>query len=94
MRRLLITAVLAALAPASAQAYFDVAKLPQPAITGAEIISKIDEFSSAYPARVTGTPNELAAATFLNDQMNASGFPSEIVDLPIQEGAPAGSRAA
>lgn len=78
------------LAPAAASAYFDVAKLPQPPTTGMEIVTNLEAFATAYPNRVTGSPNEMAAATFLNDEVSKlPGFKSEIVNFPAQAGAPA-----
>ena len=91
MSRRLLPLALALLlaAPAAATAYFDVTKLPQPATSGMEIVGNLDAFSNAYTARVTGSPQELQAATFLNEQANKLGYTSEIVDFPAASGGPA-----
>jgi hypothetical protein len=83
-RRLTLALLLsaAALAPASASAYFDVAELPPPPVSGADIVSSLDAFATTFPQRVTGSPNEQAAATFLRDEAASLGYKAEIVTLP------------
>ncbi len=70
------------LAPARASAYFDVAKLPPPPVTGAELVSTLDAFATAFPLRVTGSASEMSAAAMLRDEAASLGYQSEIVALP------------
>jgi hypothetical protein len=92
IRRVLATIVaLAACTPAAAQAqsqYFDVGKLPLPAVTGKEIADSIQSFTDAYPQRVTGTLNELNAAMNLRDEATKLGYQTSIIELPLASGLP------
>src|SRR3954447_12255170 len=88
--RTALTACLLAcgLAPASAQAYFDVAKLPPPPVTGKEIADNVASFSSEYAHRVTGSPAEQAAAAKLRDEAASLGYDAKIIDLPLGGSGP------
>jgi hypothetical protein len=83
-RRLLLALALAAglVAPASAAGYFDVDKLPDPPVTGAELVGALDTFATTFPQRVTGSPNETGAAAFLRDEAAKLGYESQIVAFP------------
>ena len=69
--------------PAAACAYFDVAKLPPPPVTGKEIADNIAAFSTTYAQRITGTPAETAAAAFLRDEATKLGYETKIVNFPL-----------
>src|SRR4051812_31927041 len=77
-----------ALVPASADAYFDVAKLPAPPVTGKEITDNVVAFSQTYARRVTGSPAEQAAAAALRDEAASLGYDAKIVDLPLASQGP------
>ena len=79
-----------ALAPAAADAYFDVAKLPAPPVSGKEIADNVASFSQTYAQRVTGSPAEQAAAAALRDEAASLGYDAKIVDLSGAPGAPPG----
>ena len=66
--------------PAHAQTYFDVTKLPQPATTGKQLVDDIDSFSNSFTGRVTGTPIEMNAATWLKDNA-PQGFTASIEEF-------------
>jgi hypothetical protein len=96
---LLVAAALVAAAPASADPpsagggpppYFEVGKLPLPPVTGKEIADNVSSFTTTYFQRVTGTPQELAAANFLRDQATGLGYQAEIQELPLATGLPPG----
>jgi hypothetical protein len=82
MAALAAAALTAAPAGASA-AFFDVAKLPQPPVTGKEIADDVAEFSTTYSPRVTGTPGEQDAAEFLRAEAESLGYATETVLLPV-----------
>ena len=76
------------LAPASANAYFDVAKLPPPPVTGKEIADNVASFSETYAHRVTDSPAEQAAAAALRDEATSLGYDTKIIDLPLAGSGP------
>src|SRR6266850_1022904 len=85
----LIACVLAlGLLPASARAYFDVARLPPPPVTGKEMADRVQAFSETYAQRVTGSPAEQAAAMELRDEAASLGYQAEIVELPLGGSGP------
>lgn len=65
----------------AAPRFVDLDKVPKPKITGAEIIQGLEEFVEKYPVRVTGTPNNAAAAEFLADEAKGYGFKTRILEL-------------
>jgi aminopeptidase YwaD len=72
--------------------YVDLNKVPKPKITGAEIISGLEELVDKYPARynlpgVGPTPNNIAVAEFLAEEAKGYGFKTRILEL--QTGTPA-----
>src|SRR3954454_6939291 len=77
-----------AMVPAGAEAYFDVAKLPAPPVTGKEIADNVANFSETYAHRVTGSPAEQAAATKLRDEAASLGYDAKIVALPLASRGP------
>src|SRR5687768_12405808 len=62
--------------------YIDLKSVPKPKITGAEIISGLEEFVDKYPFRHNGLPNNEAAAQFLADEAEGYGFKSKIHEFP------------
>jgi Peptidase family M28/PKD domain len=93
----LAACVLVAAAPASADPpsaggglppYFPVGELPLPSVPGKEIADNVASFTQSYFLRVTGTPQELAAATFLRDYAADLGYQAEIQELPLAAGLP------
>ncbi len=80
-----------ALSPsASAPArYIDLDKVPKPKITGAEIITGLEDFVERFPMRQQGTPNNIAASEFLAEEAKGYGFKTRIIeyDLPPPNGA-------
>lgn len=58
--------------------FVDLSKFPKPKITGAEIISGLEDFVSAYPLRQNGLPNNAASAEFLAAEAEKYGFKSTI----------------
>jgi hypothetical protein len=89
-----VLAVVAAPASADAQGglapYFDVAKLPVPPVTGKEMADTVASFSQTYPQRITGSPNETAAAATLRDEAAKLGYQASIDALPLATGLPPG----
>src|SRR3954467_8351633 len=77
-----------ALSPAAADAYFDVAKLPAPPVSGREIADNVGSFSQTYAHRVTGSPAEQAAATALRDEAASLGYDAKIGPLPREGQGP------
>src|SRR3954447_12490535 len=73
---------------APAGAYFDVAKLPPPPVTGKEIADNVQKFTETYARRVTGSSAEQAAAAELRDEAARLGYEAKIVELPLAKGAP------
>jgi hypothetical protein len=67
--------------------YFDVAKLPDPPVTGKEMADNLEAFSTTFTSRYTGTPSEQNAATMLVDELKAEGYDANIVLQP-QAGEP------
>jgi hypothetical protein len=97
----LLAAILSALVatPASADPpsaggglppYFDIAKLPLPPVTGKEMADNVASFTQSYFLRVTGTPQETAAASYLRDYAAGLGYQATIENLPIATGLPPG----
>ena len=77
-------------APAMAGAtppYFDVAKLPEPPVSGKEMADNLEAFSTTYTTRYTGSPSEQNAATMLVDELKSLGYEADIVLQP-QAGEP------
>jgi len=74
-----LTAV-AAHAGAADAAFFDVGKLPAPSTTGKQLVDDIDSFSNTFRGRVTGTPIEINAGTFLKDEAAALGYVAEVTE--------------
>lgn len=62
--------------------YYDLSKVPEPTITGAEIIAGLEEFVTMFPLRSQGTPTNVAASEFLEDEARANGFKTNILRLP------------
>jgi hypothetical protein len=83
-------AVAMATAGTAHAAYFDVAKLPKPPVTGKQIVDDNDSFATTFTGRYTGSPIEMDAANFLRDEAKGLGFEAEVLDLPAAAGAPAG----
>src|SRR3954454_19859027 len=77
-----------ALVPASADAYFDVAKLPPPPVSGKEIADNVASFSQTYARRVTGSPAEQTAAAALRDEAASLGYDPKIIALPLEGKGP------
>ena len=92
VKRLAATAVaLVAMAGATGTAhaqFFDVTQVPQPSVTGKQLVDDIDSFSTSFTGRVTGTPIELTAAQSLEESAKALGYETAIVDLPLNEASP------
>jgi hypothetical protein len=93
---LLLAGLLAAVPGAPAGAgheagpYFDLAALPPVESTGAAIADDLEAFVSAYPYRLTGTPNELRAGEALRAEMSGLGYEAAIepIALSNEPGAP------
>ena len=62
--------------------YFDLKQAPKPKVTGAEIITGLEEYVSKYPLRQNGLPNNAAAADFLAAEAEKYGFKSKIHEFP------------
>ena len=73
--------------PAAAGAYFDVGKLPPPTVSGVEVAAAIESFSTTYAPRVTGTPGDEEAATYLHDEAKKLGYTTAIEHVPVADGA-------
>lgn len=95
-RRFVTLALLAAVAGATlaggtpatgAPHYVNLAKVPKPKITGAEIVSGLEDFVSKYPLRqhLVG-PNNSAAADFLAKE--AAGYGFKVRQLELEAGTP------
>jgi len=92
VRRVLSLAVLITVVglPATAPAaYFDVARLPRPTVSGKQIADSISAFSQKYTARITATPNQVAAGEEILAEAKALGYDASLVPLPVA-GAPQG----
>lgn len=82
---LIAAALTGAPAPAAgAPHYIDLAKVPKPKITGAEIVAGLEDFVAKYPLRqnLVG-PNNVAAAQFLADEAESYGFKSRILEFEV-----------
>jgi hypothetical protein len=71
--------------------YIDLKKVPKPNITGAEIISGLEEFVEKFPLRqnlpVAGaTPNNIAVSEFLMEEAKGYGYKTRILEFPAQTG--------
>ena len=87
-----ISALLFAAPPTrAADGYFDVGKLPLPPLTGAQIASDIETFTTDYAPRVTGTAGEQEAGEFLRAEMESLGYKAETILLPVAGGDPSGT---
>ena len=69
--------------------FVDLKTVPKPKITGAEIISGLEEFVDKYPFRQNGLPNNEASAKFLAEEAEGYGFKSKIHEF---SGGPGGVR--
>jgi hypothetical protein len=80
---LLLTSLAGSPAGAGHQAgpYFDLAALPGPNITGAQIFQNLQSFVNAYPYRLTGNPTEIAAGIHLKDEMKGLGYETRVVSM-------------
>ncbi len=72
--------------------FIDLNKVPKPKITGAEIITGLEELVDKYPARynlpvVGPAPNNIAVSEFLAKEAKGYGFKTRILEL--QAGTPA-----
>lgn len=63
--------------------YIDLDKVPKPKITGAEIISGLEEYVDRFPMRHNGLPNNVAAAEFLADEAKKNGFKTKILEFEV-----------
>ena len=71
-------------APSAAQKpprYIDLDKVAKPKITGAEIITGLEEFVEQFPTRWTGTSGNAEAAQFLADEAKKYGFKSRVLEV-------------
>ncbi|MPY80694.1 MAG: M28 family peptidase [Actinophytocola sp.] len=73
--------------------YFDLATLPAPPSTGAEIFAGLEEFVRSYPWRTTGGPTEIQAGIALRDEMAGLGYDATIEGVPITPDLPASPEA-
>ena len=67
--------------------YIDLKKVPKPKISGAEIITGLEEFVDKFPFRQNMLPNNQAAAEFLAAEAKKSGFKVKIHEFEV--GTPA-----
>ena len=96
-RRLLLRAAAAGLviaaslpgqaAPKKAPRYVDLDRVPKPKVTGAQILTGLEEFVENFPLRQSGTPYNIAAGEFLAKEAKKLGFRTKI--LEFQAGTPA-----
>ena len=87
--RIVLAAVIALLfAPAAHASYFDVGKLPPAPVSGKEIADNVETFSTDFPHRVGGTPNEQQATDFLLETAKSLGYAAEVLTLPVAQGDP------
>jgi hypothetical protein len=70
--------------------YFDLAALPAPNVTGAQIWQGHQDFINAHPYRVTGTGMEAVTGMDLRDEMKGLGYDARIHSLPADPGIDAG----
>ena len=71
--------------------FVDLDKFPKPKITGAEIISGLEELVNEYPARynlpgVGPTPNNIAVSEFLAEEAKGYGFKTRILEFAAGTG--------
>ena len=74
-------------AAVSTSKYIDLNKVPKPKISGAEIITGLEEFVDKFPMRQGMLPNNVAAAEFLGAEAKKYGFKVKI--LEFEAGTPA-----
>jgi hypothetical protein len=72
--------------------FIDLKKVPKPKITGAEIITGLEELVAQYPMRynlpvIGPTPNNIAVSEFLAEEAKGYGYKTQILEL--QAGTPA-----
>jgi hypothetical protein len=67
--------------------FYDLDKVPKPKITGAQIITGLEEFVDAYPMRQNGMPNNIPASEFLAEEAKKNGFKTRILEFNV--GTPA-----
>lgn len=61
--------------------YIDLDKVPKPRVTGADIISGLEEYVDKFPMRQNKLPNNEAAASFLAAEAKKNGFKSRILEF-------------
>ena len=77
-------------APSAAQKpprSIDLDKVAKPKITGAEIITGLEEFVEKWPTRTTGTQWNAEAAQFLADETKKYGFKSRVFQVETTSAA-------
>lgn len=62
--------------------YFDLGGLPATDFTGKQIFDGLKQFVNDYPLRITGTPNEIRAGTYLYNEMKQLGYYTQVCTLP------------
>ena len=68
--------------------YIDLNKVPKPKITGAEIITGLEDFVSRFPMRQNMLPNNVAAAEFLAEEAKKYGFKVKIHEFEVGSAPP------
>ena len=63
--------------------YIDLDDVPKPKITGAEIITGLEEFVDEFPLRQNMLPNNVAAAEFLAAEAKKNGFKTKILEFEV-----------
>ncbi|HEX2240225.1 MAG TPA: M28 family peptidase, partial [Actinomycetota bacterium] len=64
--------------------YIDLDKVPEPKITGAEIIAGLEDFVERFPMRQQGMPNNIAASEFLAEEAKGYGFETRILEYEVE----------
>ena len=67
--------------------FIDLKKVPKPGISGAEIISGLEEFVDKFPLRQNELPNNVAASEFLAKEAKKNGYKTKIYEFEV--GTPA-----
>jgi hypothetical protein len=73
----------------TAEPYFDLGALPEPALSGKALVDGLDAFADAFPYRLTGGPTEIAAGEALRAEVAALGYETAVVPLPVTGGVAA-----